>query len=96
MAQPGGHGLLQILFVYQPHDKDCLGQAEHQESHADDEVDTYVPQDGAGRETHTREVGEAPVPRPQGAPPREPALPMRGVPMAVAGSVSDTMIRKTE
>ena len=52
MAQPGGHRLLQVLFVYQPHDEDRLGQADHQESHAHDEVDTYAPQDGAGWGTH--------------------------------------------
>ena len=53
MAQPGGHRLLQVLFVYQPHNEDRLGQADHQESHAHDEVDTCAPRDGAGRGTHT-------------------------------------------
>lgn len=36
------------------------------------------------------------VPPPRRALARGGGLPMRGVPMAVAGSVSDTMIRKTE
>lgn len=46
-------------------------------------------------ETHTG-GRKARAPRPRGALPQEPALPISGVPMAVASSVSDTMIRKTE
>lgn len=55
----------------------------------------YTPaQPRAGRRGHTG-GGMGPAPRHARLCP-ERALPMRGVPMAVAGSVSDTMIRKTE
>lgn len=46
--QPGGHGLLQVLLVYQPHDEDGLGQAYHQQRHAHDEVDPCAHGAGLG------------------------------------------------
>lgn len=57
VPQPGRHRLLQVLLVHQPHNEDSLSQADHQQSHAHDKVDTCAPQEGGGRETYKRWEG---------------------------------------
>lgn len=80
---------LQVLLVHQANYQHRLRQADHQQGHAHHEVhawDTGETTPGSPKEAVRAVKGFR----------QEPDSPISGVPMAVAGSVSETMMRKTE